>query len=239
MCTRAVCGLAKFLERDGIATVCIGLIPQHVDAMGPPRALKVPFELGRPLGAPNAPEFQRHVLRRALALLDSQPPGPHADELEDDAPAVTGAEPWACPVSFGLPEGDETPASTVLAEVRLLMPWFERGRTQRGHTGTGASGLDIEAVCAMLGQLAEQQSVAERPGLSSADLVKLAVEDLKLFYLEAVTAQPNAPNADEVRRWFWEETAAGALIRELKEALAGHEDKALSLYARFTFVPAH
>ena len=49
-------------------TVLIGLVPQHVDRMRPPRALLVPFELGRPLGAPGDPAFQHRVLDAALQL---------------------------------------------------------------------------------------------------------------------------------------------------------------------------
>ena len=66
LCTPAVCGLAHCLEGEGIATVVIGLIPQHVRAMKPPRALLAPFELGRPLGLPSDLDLQRKVLFNAL-----------------------------------------------------------------------------------------------------------------------------------------------------------------------------
>ena len=38
--------------------------------MKPPRALAVPFELGRPFGAPNEAELQRKVLYHCLELLE-------------------------------------------------------------------------------------------------------------------------------------------------------------------------
>ena len=62
-------GLGHLLEREGIATVCIALVREHAARMRPPRALWVPFDLGRPFGAPNEPAFQSEVLRAALALL--------------------------------------------------------------------------------------------------------------------------------------------------------------------------
>ena len=66
--------------------------------MRPPRALWVPFELGRPFGTPNAPEFQEEVLRSALAML-AEPTGPVIRDFGREAPSIsTGedAEPWIC-----------------------------------------------------------------------------------------------------------------------------------------------
>ena len=59
-------GLAHYLEDEGVATTQISLIREHSEAMKPPRALWVPFELGRPLGAPSDAAFQRRVQRRAI-----------------------------------------------------------------------------------------------------------------------------------------------------------------------------
>ena len=44
------------------------MLPSITAAVRPPRALAVPFALGHPLGAPDAPERQREVLRALLAL---------------------------------------------------------------------------------------------------------------------------------------------------------------------------
>ena len=40
------------------------------EAVVPPRALWVPFPLGRPLGAVDDSEFQKNVMRTAFGLLD-------------------------------------------------------------------------------------------------------------------------------------------------------------------------
>ena len=50
--------LAHMIEARGIATVVIGLVRPHLETIRPPRALFVPFELGRPLGAPEDAAFQ-------------------------------------------------------------------------------------------------------------------------------------------------------------------------------------
>ncbi len=55
-------GLAHYLEDEGIRTTQIALIRKHTEEIKPPRALAVSFELGRPLGAPNDPQFQIKVL---------------------------------------------------------------------------------------------------------------------------------------------------------------------------------
>ena len=41
------------------------------EAVVPPRALWVPFALGRPLGAIDDSEFQKNVMRTAFGLLDT------------------------------------------------------------------------------------------------------------------------------------------------------------------------
>ncbi len=69
MCTRAVGGLAHFFEEEGVPTTQISLVRLHTERINPPRALWVPFELGRPLGIPDDPTFQKRVLLAALKLL--------------------------------------------------------------------------------------------------------------------------------------------------------------------------
>lgn len=56
------------LERRGIRTASITLLPEVTAAVRPPRALSVPYPLGYPLGAPRDPELQRRILRELLAL---------------------------------------------------------------------------------------------------------------------------------------------------------------------------
>ena len=60
--------VAAELERRGIVTAGISLMPEITRAVGQPRTLIVPFGLGRPFGAPGDSEGQRSVLRALLAL---------------------------------------------------------------------------------------------------------------------------------------------------------------------------
>lgn len=237
-----MCALAHYLERRGIAAVVIGLVPQHVEHIRPPRALVVPFELGRPFGAPGAPELQRRVLDSALKLLDRSGPGPAIERFHEDAPAAPGAEEdesWSCPVSFAPPTSRE-PASlgeAVRDEIARLRPWWAQAARERGRTAVATSRLEPEAVADFLAELAAEGDAASPvEGLALGDALKLAAEDLKAFYLEAATARPGA-STGELHDWLWEETAAGRLLRTLREVLAEHPDGAVALFARFTLVP--
>lgn len=219
----------------------IGLIPQHVRAMRPPRALIVPFDLGRPLGAPNDAALQLGVLTTTLRLLDRDAPGPVVETFEGDAPASSESEHdgFSCPVSFPVPTTGSALGDRLATEVRLLMPWFERSHAVRGHTTTGASGLDIERVCTWLVEFLTDPTPGVSPvtGALLTETFKLAVEDLKAFYLEAVTAQPSPGSAAEINNWFWDETAAGELLMTLRDRLKEHADGGVKRHARLTLVP--
>lgn len=80
MCHQAVGLIQAELERRGIRTASITLLPEVTAAVRPPRALSVPYPLGYPLGAPRDPELQRRILRELLALTG-----------RDDVPLVLGA----------------------------------------------------------------------------------------------------------------------------------------------------
>jgi hypothetical protein len=56
------------LERSGVVTAGITLLPEITYRIGVPRALEVPYSLGFPLGEPNRPEQQRRVLRALIEL---------------------------------------------------------------------------------------------------------------------------------------------------------------------------
>ena len=67
MCTQTV-GLAQAeIEKRGIPTASITMLPDITRKIRPPRALAVPYPLGFPLGEANNPDLQTEVL---LALMD-------------------------------------------------------------------------------------------------------------------------------------------------------------------------
>ena len=93
-------GLGHYFESEGIASTQISLVRVHTENIKPPRALWVPFELGRPLGVPHDPEFQLSVLRKVLGLTEHKK-GPVLEDFPEDAPdSKESPAPVVCPVSF-------------------------------------------------------------------------------------------------------------------------------------------
>ena len=78
-------GLGHYFESEGIASTQISLVRVHTENIKPPRALWVPFELGRPFGVPHDPEFQLSVLRKVLGLTEHKK-GPVLEDFPEDAP---------------------------------------------------------------------------------------------------------------------------------------------------------
>ena len=61
---------------------------ENTEQMQLPRFLWVPFELGRPFGAPGEPDFQRRVLIAALALLERDDGPVILEDFPDEAPVA-------------------------------------------------------------------------------------------------------------------------------------------------------
>jgi hypothetical protein len=236
-------GLGHILEQEGLATTQVSLIREHTEKIRPPRALWVPFELGRPLGAPGDPDFQRDVLRAVLALLD-EPEGPVLRDFPRDAPARTDGdaaadeEAWVCPISLAPPPDADDPEAALLAEVAEMRPWHDIAVERLGRTTTGTSGLEIEEAARFIaGHLAEPWPESPDPGMHPAEVLKLATEDLKAYYGEAIAAQPGSPTSRESADWFWGETVAGATLLALHPILKESADKRYRLLANAVLVP--
>ncbi len=78
--------LGHYIEDEGIATVAVSLIRPQTENTRPPRALWVPFELGRPFGPPNDPVFQKRVILAALRLLERGGGPVRIADFPDDDP---------------------------------------------------------------------------------------------------------------------------------------------------------
>ncbi len=215
-------GLAKFLEDEGLATTLIALVRRQAEDVRPPRALWVPFPLGRPFGAAGDAAFQIRVLKAALALLDRDF-GPVLEDFREEAPedAVEGdGEGWVCPVNFPKPEAasEGERLNAVLAEIQELAPWYELSVGRRERTTVGTLGLKPEDAARFIGRFTQDMTIlSPLEGVEIADALRLASEDLKAYYCEAATAQPGKGSADRVLQWFWLETQGAALIKNLRK----------------------
>ena len=70
-------------------------------------------------------------------------------------------------------------------------------------------------------------------------LFKLAVEDLKAYYFEAVAAQPGHRTATgtTLANWLWRETAAGKVLFALQDLWKNSDDRSMQLFSRLLLVP--
>lgn len=232
-------------EEAGLATTQISLIRIHTERTRPPRALWVPFELGRPIGVPNDPAFQKRVLMAALALLE-RPEGPVLEDYPEEAgntafaqdeDAMTG---MVCPIALPKPADAAASGTTqaLMREIASLAPWYDLAVRTRGRTTVGPSGLTIDAAARYLAAFLEDQDTpAPRDDLAPGRVLKLAYEDIKAYYGEAVTAQPGFGASLQVENWLFNETVFGRALWTLRDICQASDDEYFRYLGRNSIVP--
>ena len=233
--------VGRYLEEFGIPTVQISLIREHTVAFKAPRALWVPFMLGRPFGAPTDTEFQKRVLKEALGLFEYDRE-PVIQDFQDDAPPDQlgyDDQQLVCPVSFPTQSKFGTLRDRVISEVAQLQAWHEVSLQARGRTTLGVTGASPERladfVTSWLGS--EPEQILSDPEQAAAVNVKFATDELKSFYFEAKLAQPGQHSAKSLQDWFWFETSGGEAFLELRAKFAAEGDPEFKGLATLSMVP--
>lgn len=208
----------------------------------PPRALWVPFDLGRPFGAPSKPGFQQKVMSAALALLERDDGPVILEDFPEDAPGqgeIT-MEGMVCPIPLRRPErGDQSNLlKQIMAEMRELAPWRELFLASHGRSIVGASKMTIDAAVAALGSILETGQADSVADDELGMCLRYASEDLRNWYIEAASARPGgAASAQQLADWFWGETSAGALLLALHPACLASDNPQLKRVAAGALVP--
>lgn len=211
--------------------------------MRPPRFLWVPFELGRPFGAPNEPEFQTKVLRTALALLEHDGPSPLLEDFPDDAPGAALSEEemmgWTCPIPLANVADTTAPEllAALRAEIESLSPWRQLAEETRGRTATGVVGIPIEEIAEFLHALLDGIPENPKPGVPLGEAFRQAGEEIRTWHQEAATAKPGNATSKDLADWFWGGTAAGRLLLALHPVCLKSEDAGLRHVATSQLVP--
>lgn len=213
--------------------------------MKPPRALWVPFELGRPVGAPNDPVFQKRVLMAALKLFEAKS-GPLLEDFPEDAPVSEGEiTALSCPVDFGqkdveLSEIDQL-CSAFKKEMMSMRPWYDLAVQKRGRTTCGVSKVELDKlgdfICSFLkGETPENP----RDDIALPYTLNLATDDLKAYYFEAITTQPGqeSPSSEFLTDWFYNDTLAGEALFTLRNLSKKSEDGLMKMLGTILIIPA-
>lgn len=194
-----------------------------------PRFLWVPFELGRPFGAPHEPDFQRRVLHDALALLDRTDGPVVLEDFPDDAPTADDADDeavWSCPISFAGRARDEPDlVRATRRELGQLAPWAELAPSP-----TTNSGMSPSTIVDLLAATADGEEVAVQD-------LRLAADDIRTWYLHAAAQQPGRATSGERNTWFWRDTALARLLGRVAARLLDDPDPMVRVFADRALVP--
>jgi len=229
--------LGHYLEREGIPTAQISLIREQTAAIRPPRALWVPFMLGRPFGTPGEAGFQRRVLLALLSLFE-RPRGPLLEDFAEDAPAdQAGPGSFACPVSFaGSAMQDQGLAAGLRDEIRQLSSWYELARRRRGRSTVGVFGNTVDVAEAYLTSFLDGQA-SPPAGISAGTAIKRACDDIRAYYFEAAAAQPGNLSSSAIEHWFWRDTAAARALFAIRCLCVASDDPSLKPLGKLGLIP--
>ncbi len=225
-------------------TTGISLIRPHTETIKPPRALWVTFQMGHPLGTPDDPAFQKRVLMVVLEMLEAPGEPPVLVDFPEDEPENDEITVLSCPVNFAqsaAETGETDPLGVAFRrEMTAMRPWYDMAVNKRKRTTVGVSGIGLDA----LGDFIYAFVKGEEPENPRDDIpliytLKNAVEDLKSYYNEGITAQPGQAGASSqvLQDWFWEETVAGKVLLALKKACEASPDKMTSAFGGHFLVP--
>jgi hypothetical protein len=236
-----VSALGHYLEEEGIATVAIALIRPQAENTKPPRALWVPFELGRPFGPPSDPAFQKRVILAALRLLGRESGPVIIEDFADDDPRAEPDPAWRRPLLLSGAAGGsaDSLAARLEAEIAQLQGAHRLWLAQQARTTVGLSGLAIDESGRYVADwLRGRAPPSPREGFSAPLTLRFAVDDVKAYCLEAAAAGAAKPSSRQLGDWFWNQTATGGAIFALREVLLASKDERLSLIVGNFMVPA-
>jgi hypothetical protein len=197
------------------------------------------------LGVPNDPVFQNRVLLSALKLLEAEK-GPVLAEFLEEAPvSKTDAGPLACPVNFAssIEEMDTTQRLLTMfeQEVAQMRNWYDLAVEKQGRTTSGTIGLEPQESAAFLADFVRGKKQSHHNlGLSLATSLRMASEDLKAYYFEAVCAQPGqSGDSATLADWFWSQTAAAKVINRVRIICLDSGDKELEQLGKRRLIPVN
>jgi hypothetical protein len=233
--------MAHMLEERGLPTTVLASVLPQVEKTRPPRAVFVPFMLGRPLGEPNDASFQRRGLMRALRLLERTDGPVILEHFPDDNPSWFDRPNWRPAVAvppLGAHSNTAAWEGAFRAELLLVLPVWERFKSRFSRTTVGLAGQLPEAWPAFAAAFLDGALPTVHAHDTAALALRFLSDDLKALYGEAVQADGPPPSARQIDRWFWGQTVAGQLLIALRGVALESGNNALKTVGGRFFVPA-
>ena len=221
--------IAHWLELAGISTVVIGLVQLHLEKMRPPRALWVPFELGRPCGPPSDSEFQRNVLLQALQLV-SESDKSTLQSFKTDDPRGKADGNWQPPKTQG--------SQNIVEETQALKTNYQRSCVRHSRTSFGVAKVPVPELAQLFDEVYEKRElISVREDVSPRLMFRLAIDDLKSYYIESALDGRHKPGSEQIESWLWQVTLLGQRMRELREVFIQSDDEKTSDFGAKFIVP--
>ncbi|MGC2201760.1 MAG: hypothetical protein WA633_16705, partial [Stellaceae bacterium] len=185
--------------------------------------------------------FQKRVVLAALRLLERETGPVIIEDFPDDDPRAQPDPAWRQPSipAAGVAGPAEALAARLEAEILALRGAHQHWVEQHRRTTVGLSGLPISECGRYVADwLRGRAPPSPRASFSAPLMVRFAVDDVKAYCLEAAAAGPTSPSSRQLGDWFWKESAAGAAIHALREALQASDDERLKLIVSNFMVPS-
>jgi len=166
------------------------------------------------MGEPGDAAFQRRVLEAAFALLEA-PEGPVLVDFPETIPDAN-EEPLTCP----LPPRSDDGLPEEIAEAKSLRPAYERAKTEYGRTNVGRL-VDADGMSEVIESLirVKEGIPVNKAGFPRNDIFE-STKDLRSYYEEAaVGLAGHIPKARAAESWFYQKTATGKLMKDVKVKL--------------------
>ena len=227
------------LEDRGLPTVALGSVRVQMEKTRGPRGLWTSAQLGRPVGEPGDPAFQRRVLLAALSLLERTDGPVILEDFPEDPPGLRDTPGWQPPpvTAAATPATPQAWATAFAEELAALMPRWRSAQIRFGRTSVGLSFQPPKAWPGFATRFLTGE-LPKVPELETAALsLRFLCDDIKALYGEAAQAEGPAPSSQQVDLWFWRQTVAGQLLLALRQAAVASDNNALKTVGGRFFVP--
>lgn len=228
-CPRTLVVLAHVLEAQGLSTIVLASNLRLTQRGQAPRALYCDFPIGRPLGRPGEPVFQRRVLDAAFALLNAE----HGPVLEVFPESIVDEADSA--LACSLPPRFDPSVPAEIDEAKGLRHAWERARAENGRSQLGRI-LSVDQIGeGIAGFIRVRDGESWASVFASEDAMMRTGMDIRIYYEEAAQGlSGHVPAARSAEAWFYQKTNVGALLKavvlQLRKTGAEAELDFMALY---------